>query len=258
MYARASKGVLATPFNSAGGLTVTFEDNAENFKLSNDYGYYNTKTFEVAVSTADTTHGVRQGAVYVGITRPSTNALITGWDGNDDCCLKMLARNYANNLDGATRIGGERALNVAARNSGTNLSWVKTIEVNARNDSGKNVSDINALHVRCENYGNIYSTNIGIDVEMSDENLTQSQVRTGILVRSTDASAQSAVNNVFKVSHTSTNGFTSLFYFNATTGDTTTAGSLKDSTSTDITCDAYVTCSINGTPYYLPLYDTLN
>ncbi|MFW6172929.1 MAG: hypothetical protein ACOC5T_04220 [Elusimicrobiota bacterium] len=35
-------------------------------------------------------------------------------------------------------------------------------------------------------------------------------------------------------------------------------GSLKDSDGTNIKCDAYIEVDVDGTTYYLPLYDTKN
>lgn len=37
----------------------------------------------------------------------------------------------------------------------------------------------------------------------------------------------------------------------------TSTGSLKDSTATDIKCDAKIKLQYNGTVYYLPLYTTV-
>ena len=167
--------------------------------------------------------GFRNGVLNVQMIRLSTQAWAATWDGNPDEGVKIIARNYANNLDGATRIGGERALNLQARNSGTNLSWVKTVEVNARNDSGKNVSELHCLHVRAENYGNVYTDVKGLDIEMSDENTTQGQERMALHVRNTDASGMSAVEEVIKITHgAASGGFTNLIKFGATTLDTYT------------------------------------
>lgn len=38
----------------------------------------------------------------------------------------------------------------------------------------------------------------------------------------------------------------------------TTTGSLKGSAGVDIKCDKYVAVDIDGTTYYMALYDTLN
>ena len=37
-----------------------------------------------------------------------------------------------------------------------------------------------------------------------------------------------------------------------------TTGSLKGSAGADVTCDKYIVVDVDGTDYYLPLYDTLN
>ena len=253
-------GTYTTGISITGTATTGLTMNGTITKLMDlDYssaGGDSPQAIDIDVAVLTGTSGFRQGALNIGVTRAAGQEFIATWDGNGDNAVKILARNYGNNLDGATRIGGVQAFNVQGRNSGTNLSWVTTQEVNARNDSGKGVTDLRGIHLRMENYGNIYTSNTGLDIEMSDENTTQSQTRTAVLIRNTDASGMSAVNNVFKISHTSTNGFTNLFYFNATSGDCAAAGTLTGSGGADILCDARITCSINGTAYYIPLYDT--
>ena len=201
--------------------------------------------------------GFRNGALNIQVIRESAQAFAATWDGNPDEGLKIIARNYGNGLDGATRIGAARALNLQARNSGTNISWVKTVEVNARNDSGKNVNELHGVHIRAENYGNIYTDVRGLDIEMSDENLTQSQERMGLIIRNTDMSHQAVVNEVFKVIHTAWNGsngnegFDKLFHFGADTGDTVVA----NTHAIDGHALAFIAkCKMNATDGYLPFF----
>lgn len=197
------------------------------------------------------TKGFRQGAGNIQVLRLAAQPFIATWDGNPDCGLKILARNYGNNLDGVTRIGGERALDIQARNSGTNLSWVKTMELNARNDSGKNVTELHGLHVRAENYGNVFTDVRGVDIEISDENTTQSQERMGLVIRSTDLSGMSAVNEVIKILHTSTNGFDALFNFAGATGDTAVA----NTHAIDGHALAFIAkCKHNSVDGYIPFF----
>ncbi len=199
--------------------------------------------------------GFRNGALNVQVIRNSDQAFAATWDGNADEGMKIIGRNYASNLDGATRIGSIRALNIQARNSGTNISWVKTMELNARNDSGKNTGELLGLHIRAENYGNVYTSTIGLDVEMSDENTTQSQPRIGAQFRNTDGSGMSACDAVMKVSHSGTNGWTNLLHCASATGDLFTAGTRTLSSGGDALCDGYLTIKVDTTPYYIPLYN---
>jgi hypothetical protein len=209
------------------------------------------KILDIVLSPKTGAYGFRQGALNIALTREASQPIIATWDGNDDCAIKVVARNYGNNLDGVTRIGGVRALNIQARNSGTNQSWVKTAEINARNDSGKNVSELHAVHIRVENYGNVYTDVKGLDVELSDENTTQSQERTVVVLRTTDLSGMSAVNQVFKILHTSTNGFNFLFNFAGATGDTAVA----NTHSIDGHALAFIAKSKhNGVDGYIPFF----
>lgn len=209
------------------------------------------KCQDIIVRPLAGTSGFRQGALNIQILRAAAQAFAATWDGNADEAVKVIARNYGNNLDGATRIGGQRALNVQARNSGTNLSWVKTVEVNCRNDSGKNVTELHGLHIRAENYGNVHTDVRCLDLEMSDENTTQSQERVAILARSTDLSGMGAVDAVLKISHTSTNGWNYLFHFAGATGDTAVA----NTHSIDSHALAFIAkAKLNDTDGYLPFF----
>jgi hypothetical protein len=209
------------------------------------------KAMDIDLEVLGGTSGFRQGAMNIQVDRGASDGFEATWDGNDDCGLKIIVANRANNLDGATRIGGARALNIQARNRGTNLSWVKTMELNCRNDSGKNVTELHGLHIRAENYGNVYTDVRGIDVELSDENTTQSQERMGLVIRNTDQSGMGAVDEVFKVLHTSTNGFDCLFNFAAATGDTAVA----NTHSIDSHALAFIIKSKhNGVDGYIPAF----
>jgi len=69
-----------------------------------------------------------------------------------------------------------------------------------------------------------------------------------------------SVPDAFVWFNTTSGGWASLFYFDSTMASKPPlgAGSLKDSDDADIKCDKYLINNINGTPYYIPLYDTLN
>jgi len=194
--------------------------------------------------------GYRQGGINCSVARASGQSVT--WDGNPDCAIKALARNSAAN---ASEEGAVRGIDVQGRNSGTNASWVEGASFNCRTDSGKTTGIMCGVRIRVEDYGTISTEAIGIDVNLSVEGA--SPITTGILVRSTDLSAMAAVKEVFRISHTSANGFTNLFNFAGATGDTAATGSLKGSGEADILCDARITCVFNGTPYYLPLYNTV-
>ena len=66
--------------------------------------------------------------------------------------------------------------------------------------------------------------------------------------------------NAFVWFHTTSSGLDNLLYFDSTMASAAPlgSGSLKDSDGTNIKCDKYLINDINGTPYYIPLYDTLN
>jgi hypothetical protein len=216
-------------------------------------GSDSNKIFDLDLEVLAGTKGYRQGAGQITVDRAAGQEFAVGWDGNPDAGLKIIVNNRANNLDGATRIGGVRALDIQARNRGTNLSWVKTMELNARNDSGKNVSELHGLHVRAENYGNVYTDVRALDVELSDENTTQAQERMGIIIRSTDLSGMSAVDEAIKVSHTSTNGFAQLFKFATDTGD---GVEVKSTALNGLSASHRILAKIGSTQVYIPILTT--
>lgn len=224
--------------------------------LNTQAGGDSPKGLLVDVDVLTGTSGYRQGAIQITIDRALGQEFTTGWDGNPDCGMKILANNRANNLDGAAEIGGIRALDAQARNRGTNLAWVKAFEFNGRNDSGCTVDDLSVLHLRAENYGTVNDAIVALDVEMSSENDTSSPTKTAILVRNTDLSGMTAVDTILKVSHTSTNGFTYFVNFSGTSGESASTGTLTDSAAGDVLCDARIACAFNGTNYWIPLFNT--
>jgi hypothetical protein len=195
--------------------------------------------------------GFRQGALQISVNRASGQDVT--WDGNPDCGIKMMVYNRAAN---AANEGAVRGIDIAARNRGTNCSWCNAISAGVRNDSGKTAYQLIGMQTRLENYGTLETEAIGIDVNLSIENDTGAPTKTGIQVRNTDLSGMGAVNEVIKISHTSTNGFTNLFNFAGAAGDCIAAGSLRTSDATDIKCDAKIPVVWNGNTYYLAAYDT--
>jgi hypothetical protein len=207
---------------------------------------------DVEVLALAGTQGLRAGGLYVGMTRVAGQDFATGWDGNSDIALKVLGQNYAAN---AASRGSIRGIEVQARNRGTNICDVNAASLNARCDSGKTAVDLYGVLVRIESYGTISTEAIGLDVNMSIEGACT--LATAVRIRNTDGSGMAAVRDVFRVDHTSTNGFTNLFYFGATSGDTVVVGTaLTGSGGASVLNDAYIVVSIAGTPYYIPLFDT--
>jgi hypothetical protein len=171
---------------------------------------------------------VRQGTVNVSMTRPLNSNVV--WDGNPDCGLKLTSRNFAAN---AADTGSIRGLDISARNSGANLSWVNAASFGARNDSGRVTYSLLGTSVRLENYGTVETECVGLDVNMSIENDTGSPTKQAIRVRNTDASGMTAVGSVLQVSHTSTNGFNALVDLDGTTAGAATT--IVSTTGTDAT-----------------------
>lgn len=197
--------------------------------------------------------GFRQGGLNVDVTRASGQDFTAAWDGNPDCGIKVIAKNSAVN---AADRGAVRGIDVQARNSGTNLAWAYAANFNARNDSGKTIDGLIGVQIRIEDYGDIDTEAIGLDVNMSIENDGGSPAKSAVRIRNTDASGMTAVRDIFLISHTSTNGFTYLFNFADASGASVSLGSLTDSAAGDVACDAKIAVYFNGAAYWIPLFNT--
>lgn len=210
---------------------------------SNEWGATITMDQEVLSGTK----AYRQGVLQIGINRAAAQADTT-WDGNPDCAFKVIATNRATgNLAGQ---GGIRGMDIQGRNRGTNIGEVNSAQFNARNDSGMQAVSLYVLKLRAENYGNIGTDLVGINVELSDENSNvDPHTKHGILVRNTDASGMGAVDAAIKLSHTSTNGFTAFAEL-AASGDGYAAASNAVSSGTT---EALVV-KIGANLRYIPCY----
>ena len=193
---------------------------------------------------------MRRGAITIDIWRSDDFA----WAGSPDAGIKISVDNAADNSDAS---GAIRSIDTTARNRGNDINWVHGIHAGVRNDSGSNCYEIVGFSTRVENYGVMNTQCMGIDVNLSIESDDGAGSKTGILVRNTDQSAQTAVDEVIKISHTSTNGFEHLINFAGASGESIASGSLKNSDESDIKADARIKIVWNTNTYYLPAYNTV-
>jgi hypothetical protein len=189
-------------------------------------------------------NGLRQGALAIVVERPDGEDFV--WDGNPDAGLKVTVDNEAANADNQ---GALRGIDVKAQNWGDELSWMHGGNINARH-SGDNLYELQGIGTRVENYATVYTSILGIDVNLSDEDKGGSHTLHGIRVRNTDQSAQAAADAAFLISHTSTNGFAALIEAAAAAGDGFVA---SVATPNGNTTHALIV-EIAGTIYYLPVY----
>jgi hypothetical protein len=201
----------------------------------------------VQLAALSGTGAYRQGALAVSLSRASGQQ-DSVWDGNPDTAVNISARNSASN---ATSEGAVRGLQVQGRNSGANINWVLGINVNARNDSGKQAVQVHGQDIRIENYGNVATEIVGLDINLSDENSNSDpHTKHGLRIRNTDASGMGAVDAAILISHTSTNGFTSFASFATATGDGCVASVAEPSGNTTHA----IIFDVGGTPIYVPGY----
>lgn len=190
----------------------------------------------------------RQGALGVTLTRAAAQADTT-WDGNPDTAVNISARTNA--TGNVASEGGIRGLQCQARNSGTNLNQVIGMNLSGRNDSGKQAVTIHGMDLRIENYGNVGTEIVGIDVNLSDENANVDPHLTyGIRVRNTDASGMPAADSAFHVSHTSTNGFDAFAHLATNSGD----GAVASTTTPSGAATEALIVKIGSNLRYIPCY----
>jgi len=191
---------------------------------------------------------MRRGGLTIDIWRSSSFT----WAGSPDVAIKTSVDSDATNASG----GAIRSIDTTARNRGAALTWCHGIHAGVRNDSGGACPELIGLSTRVENYGTMATKMIGVDVNLSCESDTGAGTKTGILVRNTDQSAQTAVDEVMKISHTSTNGFDYLLNFAGTSGDGIASGTVTGSSSLALEADARIAIVWNGTNYWIPCYNT--
>ena len=190
--------------------------------------------------------GFRQGAHSISMERAVGQDHV--WDGNPDAGLKIGATNRAAN---ASSEGAVRGLDISARNRGDNLAWAHGGNINARNDSGSSIDELQGIGTRIENYGALATSIIGIDVNLSDEsNAGGAHTVHGIRIRNTDQSAQPVVDAALLISHTSTNGFDALIEAAAAAGD----GFVVSTATPSGAATHAMIVEINGTKGYIPVY----
>ena len=133
----------------------------------------NEKVLEIGVAPTDLTHGVRQGALQISLNR-AADYVLTGWDGNPDCAMKVYAYNRA--VSGSN--GGTRALDIVARNrdSGSE-SWINTIYATAEHSTGAgNIANSTVAELHMKNNAVITSDQIGLLVQDDSQGTTNGDV----------------------------------------------------------------------------------
>lgn len=227
-------------------------DHAQNFKevLVNSTipGSDSAMTMKIYSQPQAGVKAFRQGALNVALTRAAANADTT-WDGNPDTALNVIASTSA--TGNVASEGAIRGASIQGRNKGTNINWVLALNLNGRNDSGKQAVQIHGLDVRCENYGNVGTEIVGIDVNLSDENANVDPHLTyGIRVRNTDASGMPAADAALHVSHTSTNGFDAFAHLATNSGD----GAVASTTTPSGAATEALIVKIGSNLRYIPCY----
>ena len=228
----------------AGGKVI---DQAPEYRFA-DAGGDRPSGLRILQEVLAGTGAFRQGAFNLQLNRAAAQADTT-WDGNPDCGLKLIATNQA--TGNVASEGAIRGADIQARNRGTNINWVNAMNLNARNDSGKQAVSLWGLMIRVENYGNVGTDIVGIDVNLSDENANVDPHTThGILIRNTDQSGMPAADAAIKVSHTSTNGFDAFAELATNSGDGAVAST---TTPTGAATEALIV-KIGANLRYIPCY----
>jgi hypothetical protein len=212
---------------------------------------------KVDADTDDVANGVRQGALFIGLNRPSTNAL-TSWDGNPDCALKIQAYNRAANGSD----GGTRGIDVNARNrdSGTE-SWINTIYATAENSANTiDTSTVGEFHMK--NNGVVSTAHYGVLIQ-DDSQGTSSGATYGLYIYTANYNPGGGRDAAIQINSQNTSGWTNGVGFDGVItnalnfADTDGTGGAKEVQATmdgDV-ADALIKIDIGGTAYYIPAFN---
>lgn len=248
----------AAIFNS--NVTMVL-DSAELMSISHSNGTENQKAVNISLSPVDLTHGVRQGALFIGMDRTATYAL-TGWDGNPDCGLKIQVFNRA--VSGAN--GGSRGIDVIARNRDTGTeSWINAIYATAENSANTIASAYTGQFIM-KNNGVVSSSLYGVVIQDTSQGSNPTDTVSLKLTTGTIAPATGIRNMAMQITSADSIGYTNGISFGGPVTnvldfaavDGTNGFKVAVFTNNVVTAnpDAYVKIDGNGTPYFVPAYVT--
>lgn len=220
----------------------------------------NTKIIEIYGNVVDLTHGARQGAINIDVTRSSSYAM-TGTDGNPDTGLKVTVKNRS----ASGTYGRTRALDITAdlRDAGSAGQFVEGMQMTAKTRSGTTVVDVTTARFIIDHGANGSGSIVGVQVQDVSQSATGTMY--GFLLNTSnynitrefgifiDSNAGSWTNAI------SFNGtVTNVFDFESTDG---TNGAGYDAGFTGpagyAVPDGYIKVDIGGNTTYLYTWDTL-
>lgn len=220
----------------------------------------NTTLISLDGAATDLTHGVRQGALQIYVTRSSGYAM-TGTDGNPDCAMKVVA--YQRSASGTN--GRTRALDITAdiRDAGSSGQFVEGMQMTAKSRSGTTVVDMTTARFIIDNGATASGNIVGVQVQDVSQSATGTMY--GILLNTSnynivrefgifiDSNAGSWTNAI------SFNGtITNVFDFESTDG-TNGAGYNAGYTNPAgyAVPDGYIKVDIGGNTQYIYTWTTV-
>ena len=258
---RDDQGVNFRVYGATTGRYIEWDQSADQLHLYWESMTENEKPFNVEVAPTDLTHGARQGAIFVGMSRSASYAM-TGWDGNPDCGLKMQVYNRAANT---TARGAVRGFDVLARNRDSvgSCVWLNGGYVCAENSTGSGgVVDVIGFEVHAKNNG-VASGDVKV-MRVYDESQSYTGTSYAIEISCTNDSAFTREYCIYINSGASsgwTNGLT--FDGNITNAfdfadiDGTNGATYESDGMTPGTCKGKIRVDVGGTDLYIALYDAV-
>ncbi|MBD3293797.1 MAG: hypothetical protein GF393_12810, partial [Armatimonadia bacterium] len=227
------------------------------FEVNVDAFTENEKALYVAVAPTDATHGTRQGAVQIAVTRAT---VMTSSDGNPDCGLKIAVKNQTASESYCRQRGLD--ISVKVDNSGSGSHSVYGGLITAEAESGTDLGgELIGLDVHCKNNGTATGGTVTA-LKVYDESQSSTGTNYAVYVDCTNNSAFTREYCVFLTSGASsgwTNGitfdgnFTNAFDFSDSDG--TNGAKVVQATMDGYIADALIRVDIAGTAYYIPLFN---
>lgn len=218
----------------------------------------NTKQINMDIEVTDLTHGARQGALAIEVNR-AADKVLTSWDGNPDCGLKIQAKNRAaNGTD-----GGTRGIDVNARNrdSGTQ-SWINAIYATAEHD-GSSLASMSGIEVNTKSTATLTGDAIGIRIH-DQSTVAPTGNHYGLKLTAQYNLTREFALFVDSDLGTWTNGLsfngnvTNVLDFESsdgTNGAKTSVGANQYAITAPTTADGLIKVDIAGTSYWIPVFD---
>lgn len=139
------------------------------------------KVLYIQSVASDLTHGVGQGALAIGMSRPSDYPM-TASDGNSDTAFKITL----NQRSVSTTYGRSRAMDIAVkvRDAGASCYFVEGMQMSAASESGTTLTDLTVARFISDHGGTASGNIVGVQIQDISQSATGTYY--GLLINSAE------------------------------------------------------------------------